>query len=37
MICPQCGGELRQVGDKLYYCKECDEDFEEDELKGELE
>lgn len=29
--CPECGSRMRKAGDK-YYCKECDEFFDMNEL-----
>ena len=31
MRCPECGSRMRKDGDK-YYCKECDEFFDMNEL-----
>lgn len=31
--CPECGSRMKREGDR-YYCKECEEYFDEDELES---
>lgn len=33
--CPECGSRMKRDGDR-YYCKECEEYFDEDELESDV-